>query len=322
MVLATGVDGDFLDQPAPEQRWLVEGLIHREVIRCYVIGQYKAGKSTLATNLIASLTSGKPFLNKFTVHETLKVAYFDLEQGQSRIQEMMAPLPGLDRRKLRYYDLNGQGRQLDLRIDGLRQAWARELMAHGVEILVVDPLSSVIAGTQVDENSSQVRELLDAFDALAREAGLRGVIMVDHAGHGDESKQRGRGSSSKMDWITTRLAVTRASESTDSQRTFFADGRGVRPFRGVLELNAATNEMTLDSSSEADPDATWLASQRHTTLTLAFVQEQLRVSESTARRKLSAAGWSSSGNAGQGRGNLATWQWVDPNPSAAYDPWA
>lgn len=315
-VLATPISGEELLANKPDETlWLVEGLLHWEKTRATVIGQYKTGKSTLVLNLLHALTTGTYFLDRFAVRKPVKVAYMDLELGKSLAYQWLSKMTGLDRSNFVYYDLVGRGSQLDMRSDHLRRKWAQQLADDGVGLLIMDPMSVVYSALGVDEHGPEVRSVLDALDTLVATTGMHGVVVTDHAGHGDDTKTRARGHSSKMDWLTTRMSITRQGEDFDGERSFLSDWRGTDVSKGKLVLDERTNLLTLEST--ADAQSVWLDAQRGRDLTLAEAADALGVSERRARPKLQNAGWRNI--AGARRAGI----WVYSKPDApTLDPFA
>lgn len=315
-VLAAPISGeDLLANKPDETLWLVEGLLHWEKTRATVIGQYKTGKSTLVLNLLHALTTGTYFLDRFAVRKPVKVAYMDLELGKSLAYQWLSKMTGLDRSNFVYYDLVGRGSQLDMRSDHLRRKWAQQLADDGVELLIMDPMSVVYSALGVDEHGPEVRSVLDALDTLVATIGMHGVVVTDHAGHSEDTKTRARGHSSKMDWLTTRIAITRQGEDFDGERSFLSDGRGTDISKGKLVLDERTNLLTLEHT--ADGQSAWLDAQRGRELTLAEAADGLGVSERRARPKLQNAGWRNVAGARK----LGVWVYSKPDAPTS-DPFA
>lgn len=242
---------DFHKNRPDNPRWLMERLIPwgGSVL---LAGQYKAGKSTLMLNLIKALTTGTPFLGMFSVPEPLKVAYVDLELGRSLAWDWFDEIPGMDFSKVVYIPRVGQGAQLHMQSESIRSKWARRLRQAEVDVLIIDPLSPVMSGIGIDENSAEtVRPMLDAFDVLKVEAGLKSVIATHHTGH--QNAGRARGSTAFLDWPAAFMSITKQGEDEDSPRAFRAFGRDVSVSTTQLMFEAKTRTMTLSSAAFNNP---------------------------------------------------------------------
>lgn len=62
----------------PMRPWLISGII-RELDTVLLVGTEKAGKSLITQQMICSLTSGHPFLDKYEVGRQYRVSYVQLE---------------------------------------------------------------------------------------------------------------------------------------------------------------------------------------------------------------------------------------------------
>jgi AAA domain-containing protein len=83
-----------------------------------------------------------------------------------------------------YTDLKGRENELDLRSESWVNAMIEQLRRDRIDVVVIDPISAVCAAIGVDENANaEVRPLLDRIDAVVREAGCKGVLVVHHTGH-------------------------------------------------------------------------------------------------------------------------------------------
>ncbi len=120
-----------------------------------------------------------------------------------------------------------------------------------------------------------------------------------------------------MDWLTTRMAITRASEDFEGERSLLCDGRGTDVNKGKLVLDERTNLLSLEYPAIWH-QASWLDGQRGRELTLSEVAEGLGVSERRARPKLLAAGWQNTA----GRNVAGVWEFAGGRTPHPYDPFA
>ena len=247
------VEGSEFHRNRPSNpRWLMQGLIPwgGSVL---LAGQYKAGKSTLMLNLIKALTTGSRFLGSFDVPHPLKVAYVDLELGESLAWDWMDEIPGIDFSRTVYVPRVGQGSQLHMQSETIRSKWARKLRQSGVDVLIIDPLSPIMSALNINENENGVRAMLDAFDVLKVEAGLKSVIVTHHTGH--QNTGRARGNSAFMDWPAAFMALVKQGEDEDSPRAFRAFGRNVSVSTTSLTFDDKTHTLMLSSAAYEPPMA-------------------------------------------------------------------
>lgn len=234
----------FLGASLPDEDWIIEGLLHNQG-KALLSAQMKAGKSTLMLEIIRALTTGTPFLGRFRVPKTMKVVFYDMELGRVMAHRWLNDVP-MDKDRLQYVNLLGKGNVVDMRADGLRSNTARRLREIKADVLIIDPISPVLSGLGVTENDSEsIRPLLDSFDQLAVEAGLKAVVITAHTGH--ENKERARGSAAFGDWPTALWNMQKHGDEQDSPRTFAAHGRDVNVPRGGLVFDRATRGYMFDS---------------------------------------------------------------------------
>ena len=232
----------FLGETLPDEDWVIEGLLHNQG-KALLSAQMKAGKSTMMLELIRALTTGTPFLGRFKVSHSFKVVFYDMELGRVMAHRWLGDVP-LNQDRLQYVNLLGKGNAVDMRADGLRTNTARRMREIKADVLIVDPISPVLSALGVTENDSEsIRPLLDSFDQLAVEAGLKSVVITAHTGH--ENKTRARGSAAFGDWPTALWNMQKDGDEQDSPRTFAAHGRDVNVPRSDLVFNPETRGYTL-----------------------------------------------------------------------------
>jgi AAA domain-containing protein/bifunctional DNA primase/polymerase-like protein len=232
-------------------RWLIDRLVPWKG-SVLLAGQYKAGKSTLMLNLIKSLTTGTRFLGSFDVPNALKVAYVDLELGNSLAWDWFDEIPGVDFQNMAYAGRVGQGAQLNMQSETIRSKWARTLRQSNIDVLIIDPLSPIMSAVGIDENSAEtVRPMLDAFDVLKVEADLKAIIVTHHTGH--QNTGRARGATAFMDWPAAFMALVKQGEDEDSPRAFRAFGRNVSVPITTLVHDHQTHTLTLSGSEYLGP---------------------------------------------------------------------
>jgi hypothetical protein len=306
------LDDMFATEPEGEE-WLIDGLLESGG-SVLLSAQYKAGKSTLAMNMVHALTTGKPFLGAFDVPEPMRVAYYDLELGFRKARKWFVAIQP-DPSMATYTNLKGRGYELDLRSESRFNAMVEQLQKDRIDVIVVDPVSALCAAVGVDESSNaEVRPLLDRFDAVVREAGCKGVVMVHHTGHDDS---RFRGATAFGDWATSIWTLQR---NGDGPSRLGAKGRDVYLAKSDLSYDPDTRMLTMQCSGLVDPSVEYFWSKRGTQLTAAQVSDDLDVSKHTAIKRLEAAdGW---GITQKGQGRIPdTWECSSTTSPWMHDPW-
>lgn len=303
----------FAAEPEGEE-WLVDGLLPADG-SVLLSAQFKSGKTTLAMNLVRSLTTGEPFLGMFGVPEPLRVAYFDLELGRWRARKWFQALQPVAE-MVNYYDLRGNGASLDIRVDSLYDAMVGQLERDRIDVVIIDPVSVVCSSAGIDEDrNAEVRPLMDRLDSAVVAAGCKGLVVVHHAGH--SAPGRARGASAFSDWGSALWSLERDG---DKPSKFGARGRDVDVPKAELVYDKQTRLLARQWGVLGDPATEFFYRNRGQSLTAAEVVDGLNVSKVTAIKRLEEAdGWEITTPA-KGR-SPAVWEYVaSAQDSQPYDP--
>ena len=171
--------------------WLVTNLwpIGRQ---CHLHAARKTGKSLISLWMACNLAIGRDPFTGASVRP-VTVGYLDYEMTEDdlleRIEEMGYTAEQLDGRLL--YFLHPAIPMLDTQAGG--EKLIATLTAYGVEALIIDTMSRVVAG---DENSNDTYiRFYKHSGALLKAAGIA-MLRLDHEGH---ENGRSRGASAKAD---------------------------------------------------------------------------------------------------------------------------
>jgi hypothetical protein len=241
-----------LAQPRTQTKYLVQDLSPRGS-RTIINAQFKAGKTTIAGNLIRGLVDGDDFLGQFAIHDgPHRVVLIDDELSENQL------LDWLDEQGIKNQDavadvipLRGRVSAFNILDDRVRAMWAERLRILKTDVLILDCLRPVLDALGLDENREAGRFLVP-FDALLYEAGISEAFLIHHMGHANE---RSRGDSRLQDWPDAIWRLVRENEQPDSARFFSAYGRDVDVPEGRLEYNEATRRLSLTGGSRKQQKA-------------------------------------------------------------------
>ena len=215
---------EYLAIKDPEVKYVIDGLwpVGGRVL---LAAQYKAGKSTMVSNVIRSLADGDTFLDRHSVQvPSGGVFLVDDEladtalRGWLREQEIACP----DR--VQVQSLRGQLSTFDITSDKVRSKWAARIGDTGASVVILDCLRPLIDALGLSEDKD-AGIVLGAFDELLYEASVTEGMIVHHMGHNGE---RSRGDSRLRDWPDAEWTLNRKdNEDPDSERFFRAYGRDV-----------------------------------------------------------------------------------------------
>ena len=166
---------EFLKMELKPRSFIIENML-RDKDTVLLVGDEKAGKSLLVLQMICSLTSMHPFLDKFGVLKQCKVSYLQLEGelGETqdrfkRLMKMMEITPELFQ-LLFLGPLNFENEQVSKNI-------THQLKAFSPDIVIIDPLYQAMSGSLSDDCSvrkfiGNVRILKDSLNCS--------LIIVHH----------------------------------------------------------------------------------------------------------------------------------------------
>ncbi len=202
--------------------------------RVMLAAQYKAGKTTVAANVVRSLVDGERFLG---MHEVRRidgtVVLLDFEMSQRMLDTWYRELEIQNTDAVIPIALRGQTAAFDILDDDTRQKWVDVLVTHGARYVIWDCVRPVVDALGLDEHNG-VGPLLVAFDALLRAAGIADALVVHHMGHGPE---RSRGDSRLRDWPDAEWRLVREDDDPSSARFVSAYGRDVDVSESRLTLD-------------------------------------------------------------------------------------
>lgn len=218
--------------------------------RIMLSAQFKAGKSTLAANVIRALVDGEPFLGEFVVRDRARrLVLIDDELGDSQLRRWLRD-QGIVRTDAvaDVVCLRGRLDAFNLLDAVIRQRWVDRLRSLDCDYLILDCLRPVLDALGLDENHDAGRFLV-AFDAVLTAAGVLDALVVDHMGH---SGERTRGDSRKLDWPDALWRLVREDDDPGSARYFSAYGRDVDVHEGRLSFDTQTRRLAYSGGDRAD----------------------------------------------------------------------
>jgi hypothetical protein len=186
----------------------------------------KCGKTTLTMHLLKALADGTDFLGRECNQVDGTAVYVNLELSQQMLRSY-ATEAGLDlaHKKLRVLDWRGRAGHFRVGDAAWREALAAELKEIHCDVLVIDPLSPILAVAGIKSNDTdETRNFLESLGELAALAGCD-LFVVDHTGHADKS--RARNSSAKLDWPDALWALQSDGGDDSPRRKIDVKGRGV-----------------------------------------------------------------------------------------------
>jgi hypothetical protein len=239
---------DRLQRPHVAVEWLIAGWFARR-FRAMVAAQFKAGKTTLVTNLVRCLVDGDDWLGQFQVSAVAgTVAVLDFEMSSTQLTEWYRAQRIRNDHRVLLISLRGQGAAFNLLDRAVMLEWASFLKAHGVDVLVLDCLRPLLDALGLDEHKD-VGRLLTSFDEFLQAADIDSAFVIQHMGHGAE---RARGDSRLRDWPDVELKVIRQDDAPGSPRFISAYGRDVDQPEMQLAFDGLTRRLSVAGGTRQD----------------------------------------------------------------------
>ena len=147
------------------------------------------GKTTLALQIIAALTTGKPVWEGAPLMEPVNVIYQTAEDGLSDTIKPRLVAAGADCSKVMVID--DSDRVLTLDDDRLEQA----IEQTGARLVVLDPIQGYIGASVDMHRANEIRPLMYRIAKLAEKYGCA-ILLIGHMNKnsGEKSSYRGLGS--------------------------------------------------------------------------------------------------------------------------------
>ena len=237
----------LLAEPDTETPYLIDRL-QPEGSRVILSAQYKAGKTTVSTNLIRAHADGDPFLGRFTVNTPAsRIVLIDDELSEDMLRRWMRQQEIDNTAAVAdVVSLRGRLGAFNLLDQRCLEQWIARLSALNCDLLILDCLRPVLDALGLDENRDAGKFLVP-FDTMLRDAGISNAILIHHMGHTGE---RSRGDSRLQDWPDVIWRLVRESDEPDSARFFSAFGRDVNVPEGRLSFD--NRRLTYVDGNRAD----------------------------------------------------------------------
>lgn len=228
-----------------EDKWLIPGFIPWDG-KFLIASAAKGGKTTCVTNVVHSLVTMRPFLQRFAVHADypLKVAVLDNEMSPGLLKDWYGRLnlPEEAQKRVDIFRLLGHAQSFDPTLPENRAIWAPILAKY--DVAIIDCLSPFMVAVGLDENN-EAGKWLEGIDALMAEAGISCYGVVHHTGHEGE---RARGDSRILGWATQTISLVVEGNGPDDPNPIrfikALSGRGEPVPLGLLNFDKDTGLLT------------------------------------------------------------------------------
>ena len=226
-------------------RWLIDGWMN-EGSRVLTYAQFKAGKTTLISNLMRSIADGDPFLGEAAVtpmNQGETVVLLDFEMFSRQLKDWTKVQNIQNTQSVVVKPLRGEAQSFNILDSRCRAEWARDLRSVNCKFLIVDCIGPVMSALDLDESSNtQVGRFLRLVDELLVAARVPNCWLVQHMGH---DEKRPRGASTQLGWCDVSIKLMCTNDPSTGQRSISAVGRGVSQKKRDLLYDAKTHRFTI-----------------------------------------------------------------------------
>jgi hypothetical protein len=176
---------DLRNWRLPEREWVVEGLIPTGSLSL-LSGREKAGKSLFLIDLVASVASGEPFLERVTRPGAVALLFLEDHPGDVRDRiDKRLPQPG----EYPLYFLPADGSLEDVRFS-LTDETSMERLAETVEryrlrLLAIDPLRET--HDLAENDADQMAPIIRPLRQLAHQLNVA-IVLAHHQNKAGESR--------------------------------------------------------------------------------------------------------------------------------------
>jgi RecA-family ATPase len=209
-----------------------------------LVAEKKAGKTTLALNLVRALVDEEPFLGHFEIRPlTGRVAFLNYELDAEMFREWTRDLDIRCVKKVAH-PIHVRGRTLRFWEPRTATRLTNWLRRNKVEFLIIDPAARAWNGLVDNENdNAQVGRFIDALDTIKRQSGVRDLLLTTHTGRArqEDGQERSRGATRLEDWMDAGWYLTK---DHNGRRSFRAIGRDVDVDALDLEYVPASRHIT------------------------------------------------------------------------------
>jgi len=237
-------DEELLTLPLPPEEWLVDRILPVEGF-CFIVGAEATGKSFYTLTLAEAVTTGKAWLDTFTVKKTAKVLFIDKENTKRRTQTRLKGLKmtGKDIWHLKYpYMFELKDEKTESGFSEFALAASRKVKKHGITLIIVDAFTDVMVGNE--NAASDVQGFFDGFRQLFPGCS---ILVIHHAnkpaaGVNRTTAQMSRGSTNIMAQIYSGFYVKSVLKTKNEfiiEQTKAGDAEKLNKFK--VELVAEPN---------------------------------------------------------------------------------
>lgn len=193
----------FLAQPNSAPSDLIEGVMKERGV-AVVLGPSRAGKSSIALQMIHAMMTGDDFLGQSVKQISGAVGMLSFDMDASMLINWLSGAPNIDTDRVSVVNAHGRGNPL--RVPSLRKQIADAWKALGTEVVLLDSFSASFFGQNQNDTAETMSHYRDMTKFALTECGAKALMVIVHST--DNNPLKPRGSTAHIDTPDTILAVT------------------------------------------------------------------------------------------------------------------
>ena len=227
---------------------LIEGMV-KDTGVCLVLGPASSGKSTMAMQMLHSLTTGQNFLAQPAQKVAGDFGVLSYDMDYRMFGSILGAYPGIDAKRVSMVQAYNMGNPLN--VPDFRRELASRWRKRGVEVVVVDSFSASFAGHNQNDAAEAMAHYRDLKTFALTEVGARVLVVIVHST--DNNPHRARGSTVHHDIADSIVGVSIEPKSGQRQLKMVkyraAPGQNAAPTVITTAPDAVTHLVSLDSSA-------------------------------------------------------------------------
>jgi hypothetical protein len=197
----------LLLNPPPGIQYAIEDVLPMRG-NAMLSAQFKAGKTTFILECVRALADGVPFLGRYDVNTSGRVALWNYELDNGMMQQWLRDTELQRPENVRLLNLRGRRIPLDTEYG---QKWAIEwLKSREIRTWIIDPAVKAMIGWGDENDNHAVTMFTDILDEIKEKAGVSELIIAHHTGRAEmaQGAERARGATRWDDWPDSRWILT------------------------------------------------------------------------------------------------------------------
>src|SRR5688500_18703832 len=198
----------LFDNPPPTVTYAIDDVLPING-NAILFAQYKTGKSTFVLECVRALADREPFLGRFGVNTSGRVALWNYELAGDMMTSWFRDTQMNHPENVRL--LNLRGKRIPLHTEYGQQWTINWLREREIRTWIIDPAVRAMIGWGDESDNNAVTLFTDMLDEIKEKAGVSELIVAHHTGRAlqEAGEERARGATRWDDWPDSRWILTK-----------------------------------------------------------------------------------------------------------------